>query len=230
MIKTLDIIVPVFNEEKTIETVIKKLEETDFCSLEKRLILVDDFSDDSTREILSKIKNHKVIFHDKNQGKGAAVATGIKNATADVVVIQDADLEYNPCDYSKLLKLIVDDEADVVYGSRLKEKSQEKSFLFLSLFANKFLTALTNILYGSKITDMETCYKAFKREKIKDFKIRAKKFDFEPEITAKVIKNKLRLKEVAISYNARAYSEGKKVKAKDALQAIFTLFYYRFFD
>ena len=120
MVKTLDIIVPIFNEEKTIETVIKKLEETDFCSLEKRLILVDDFSNDSTREILSKIKNHKVIFHDKNQGKGAAVATGIKNATADVVVIQDADLEYNPCDYSKNSYMKTMHQKDIFITKRAK--------------------------------------------------------------------------------------------------------------
>ena len=229
MLKSVDIIVPVYNEEKTLEAVIKRLEASDFCSLEKRIIFVNDASCDRTYEILSKYKNHKVISHKKNLGKGAAVATGIKNATADIIVIQDADLEYNPDDYSKLLPLLINDEADVVYGSRLLNKTNEKSFMFLSLFANKFLTALTNILYGSKLTDMETCYKAFRRECIEDFEIKAKKFEFEPEITAKVLKNKLRLKEIAVSYSARKYKEGKKVRAKDALQAIFTLFYYRFF-
>ena len=228
--KTIDVIIPVYNEEKTLEEIISKLEQIDFCSLEKRLIFVDDSSSDKSREILAKYPNHTVLSHKKNMGKGAAVVTGIKNATADIVVIQDADLEYDPNDYNKLLPLIINNEADVVYGSRLLDKNQHKSFLFLSLLANKFLTALTNLLYGTRITDMETCYKAFRREKISDIKINAKKFDFEPEITAKVIKRKLRFREVPITYNPRAYNEGKKVKAKDALHAIFTLFYYRFFD
>lgn len=228
--KTIDVIIPVYNEEKTLEDVILKLEQVDFCSLDKRLIFVDDSSSDKSREILAKYPNHIVLSHKKNMGKGAAVVTGINNATADIVVIQDADLEYDPNDYNKLLPLIINNEADVVYGSRLLDKNQHKSFLFLSLLANKFLTALTNLLYGTRITDMETCYKAFRREKISDIKINAKKFDFEPEITAKVIKRKLRFMEVPITYNPRAYNEGKKVKAKDALHAIFTLFYYRFFD
>ena len=228
--KTLDIIIPIYNEVKTICDVIEKIENTDFSSLKKRLILVDDCSNDGTRELLGNFKNHLVVLHDFNQGKGAAVVTGIKNSNADYIVIQDADLEYNPDDYNLLLPILINNEADVVYGSRLLNKNNEKSFLFLSLIANKFLTFLTNLLYGSSITDMETCYKAFKAEHIKKFKINAKKFDFEPEITAKILKNKLRLKEVPISYNPRAYSQGKKVKAKDALDAIFTLFYYRFFD
>ena len=228
--KTIDVIIPVYNEEKTLEAVISKLEQIDFCSLEKRLIFVDDCSSDNSMEILERHPNHIVLSHKKNMGKGAAVATGIKNATADIVVIQDADLEYDPNDYNKLLPLIINNEADVVYGSRLLDKSQHKLFLFLSLLANKFLTGLTNLLFATKITDMETCYKAFRREKISDINIKSKKFDFEPEITAKIIKRKLRFREVPITYNPRAYDEGKKVKAKDALQAIFTLFYYRFFD
>ena len=228
--KTIDVIIPVYNEEKTLEEIVSKLEQIDFCSLEKKLIFVDDSSSDKSREILAKYPNHTVLSHKKNMGKGAAVVTGINNATADIVVIQDADLEYDPNDYNKLLPLIINNEADVVYGSRLLDKNQHKSFLFLSLMANKFLTALTNLLYGTRITDMETCYKAFRREKISDIKINAKKFDFEPEITAKVIKRKLRFREAPITYNPRAYNEGKKVKAKDALHAIFTLFYYRFFD
>lgn len=230
MIKSVDVIVPIYNEEKTIETVINKLENTDFCSLNKRLILVDDASCDNTKNILSKYNNHLVIYKEKNTGKGSAVAEGISHATADIIVIQDADLEYSPDDYNKLLPFIINGQADVVYGSRLKDKSNEKNFLFLSLIANKFLTSLTNFLYGSSLTDMETCYKAFRRECIKDFKINAKKFDFEPEITVKILKNKLRLKEIPIAYNPRNYIEGKKVKGSDALHAVFTLFYYRFFD
>ena len=230
MYKTIDIIIPVYNEEKTIKKVIERVESADFCSLKKRLILVDDCSTDSTAEILSKYNEHLVLTQERNIGKGAAISLGLAHASADIVVIQDADFEYNPSDYSRLLPLILCDKADVVYGSRLKERSQVSSFLFLSFLANKFLTFLTNTLFGSKLTDMETCYKAFKRECISDIKINAKRFDFEPEITAKILRKKLRLKEVPISYNPRAYKEGKKVKAKDAIEAIFTLFYYRFFN
>lgn len=232
MVKSVDIIVPVYNEEKTLEEVIKKLEETDFCGLEKRIILVDDASVDSSRKILlsGRYEKHCIILHDTNGGKGCAITSALKYTEADIVMIQDADLEYNPDDYNKLLPLLISDEADVVYGSRLKDKTQRKSFLFLSYIANSFLTFLTNLLYGSKITDMETCYKAFKRDVIKNLTIRASRFDFEPEITAKIIKKGVRLKEVPITYNGRKYHEGKKVTARDALHAIFALFYYRFFD
>lgn len=230
MANSLDIIIPVYNEQDTIEDVIARVEQIDFCSLNTRIIIVDDASVDNTKDILKKYKNHLVIYHEKNQGKGAAVVSGIKNSTADILVIQDADLEYDPQDYLKLLPLIINNQADVVYGSRLCDKEQHKAFLFLSLIANKFLTFLTNILYGSNLTDMETCYKAFRRDCIKNFNIKAKKFDFEPEITSKILKNKIKIAEVPISYNPRKYSQGKKVKAKDALHAIFTLFYYRFFD
>lgn len=232
MFKTIDIIVPIFNEEKTLVDVVRKLEQIDFCGLKKRLILVDDASIDSSREILKspEFQKHLTIFHETNGGKGSAIISALKHIESDIVVIQDADLEYNPQDYNKLLPLLIEDSADVVYGSRLKDNSQRGSFLFLSYVANTFLTCLTNILYGCKITDMETCYKAFKREILDDLVIKSSRFDFEPEITAKVIKKGARLKEVPITYNGRKYHEGKKVKAKDALHAIFTLFYYRFFD
>ena len=228
--QSVDIIIPVYNEEDTIENVIDVVDNVDFCGLKKNIIIVDDCSTDSTRSILKKYEGKfKVIYKDKNGGKGSAVSIGFKNAMSDIVVIQDADLEYDPNDYIKLINLIIRDDADIVYGSRFLG-APFKNFMFLSYVANRFLTALTNLLYGTKLTDMETCYKAFKRECIKDFEIKAKKFEFEPEITAKIVKNKLRLKEVPVSYNARKYKEGKKVGAKDALQAIFTLFYYRFFD
>lgn len=232
MYKTLDIIIPVYNEEKTLEKVLSAIEETDFCGLEKRIILVDDASSDSSRNILlsDRCKSHLVLLHDKNRGKGAAIATALKNSTADIVVIQDADLEYNPADYNKLLPHIINSNALVVYGSRLKEKPSRKSFLLLSYLANTFLTAFTNILYGIKITDMETCYKAFSKEALDGIEIKSSRFEFEPEITAKISKKGIKIKEVPISYRGRAYHEGKKVTAYDAAHAVFTLFYYRFFD
>lgn len=232
MIESIDIIVPVYNEENNLPHVLQRLEECDFCGLKKRFIFVDDFSTDSSREFLSNnVSNeHLILFHDKNKGKGAAIATALKNVSADVVVIQDADLEYNPMDYNLLLPLIITGKADVVYGSRFKAKNSFKSFMFLSYLANTFLTVLTNILFGSKITDMETCYKAFKRESLDGIEIKSSKFDFEPEITAKLIKKGIKIQEAPITYKARGYDEGKKIKAKDALQAIVALFYYRFFD
>ena len=154
---------------------------------------------------------------------------GFENAKSDIVIIQDADLEYNPSDYAPLLKLIVDGEADVVYGSRFLG-TPFKDFMFLSFVANKFLTLLTNILYGTKLTDMETCYKAIKREFVKGLNIKSNKFDLEPEITAKLVKKGAKIKELPIKYNARSYQDGKKITYKDGLMAIRALFYYRFFN
>lgn len=227
---TIDIIIPVYNEEKFLDAIIQKVEETDFCGLEKHIILVDDCSTDSSREILAKYNNYKIIYHEKNCGKGAAVRTGIKNSSSDIICIQDADLEYNPEDYQKLLPFIINNEAQVVYGSRLSDKKQKKSFLFLSYVANTFLTILTNILYNCKITDMETCYKAFRREILDGINLRAEKYDFEVELTAKIAKKGIKIKEVPISYNGRAWTEGKKVSAKDGIHAILALIYYRFFN
>ena len=228
--RTIDIIIPVYNEERILENVINQIIETDFCNLEKNIIFVDDCSTDRSREILTKYSQYKCLFHSTNQGKGAAVYTGIQSSTADIVVIQDADMEYNPRDYQKLLPLIINGEAQVVYGSRLKNVEQNKSFLLCSLLANKFLTFLTNILFGCKITDMETCYKAFTKEALQGVKIKAKRFDFEPEITAKIVKKGIKIVEVPISYNGRSWGEGKKITIFDGLQAVFALFYYRFFD
>jgi len=229
-LQTVDIIIPVFNEEKTLENIISIIENTDFCGLNKNLIIVDDCSTDSTRDILKKYEAvHTVIYKEKNGGKGSAVFEGFKNATGDVVIIQDADLEYNPSDYAPLIKLILDGKADVAYGSRFLG-TPFKNFMLLSYLANRFLTCLTNILYGTKLTDMETCYKAVKREFIEGINIRSKKFDLEPEITAKLVKNGAKIKELPIKYNARSYDEGKKITCKDGLMAIRALFYYRFFN
>ncbi len=228
--QSVDIIIPVYNEEKTIENILEILENTDFCGLEKNLIIVDDYSTDSTREILKRYEDkYTVIYKEKNGGKGSAVNVGFENAKSDIVIIQDADLEYNPSDYAPLLKLIIDGEADVVYGSRFLG-TPFKDFMFLSYVANKFLTLLTNILYGTKLTDMETCYKAIRKEFVKGMNIKSNKFDLEPEITAKLVKKGAKIKELPIKYNARSYQEGKKITYKDGLMAIRALFYYRFFN
>lgn len=229
--KKVSIIIPVFNEKETILALLEKVESANFSNLEKEIILVDDCSYDGTGKILESLKDkYKVLSHSKNQGKGAAIRTAVKETTGDFVVIQDADLEYSPDDYDRLLPLLINDEADVVYGSRFKNPDNMKNFILKNRIANKFLTLLTNILYGAEITDMETCYKAFKREFIQGITIRANRFDFEPEITAKIMKQKARLKEVAISYNGRSHEDGKKINWKDGISAILTIIKYRFVD
>lgn len=229
--KKVSIIIPVYNEENTLELIIKQVEEADFAGLEKEIILVDDASTDGTRDILRKFENkYKILFHEKNRGKGAAIKTAVNEATGDFIVIQDADLEYLPDDYDKLLPLLINNEADVVYGSRFINPDNMENFILKNKIANKFLTMLTNLLFAVRITDMETCYKAFKSDFLKNIKINSDRFDFEPEITAKVIKQKAEFREIPISYNGRGHDEGKKISWKDGLQAIFTLIKYRFFD
>lgn len=229
--KKISIIIPVYNEKDTLKALLEKVEQANFSGLSKEIIMVDDCSTDGTTEILKELSaNYKVLFHEKNQGKGAAIRTAVKEATGDFVCIQDADLEYLPDDYDKLLPLLINDEADVVYGSRFKNKENLKNFILKNKIANKFLTLLTNILYGAEITDMETCYKAFKREFIQGITIKSNRFDFEPEITAKIMKKKARLKEVPISYIGRGHDEGKKINWKDGIHAILTLIKFRFTD
>ena len=225
------IMIPVYNEKDTILEILEKVEQASFASLNKEIILVDDASTDGTTNILKNIsKKYKILFHKKNQGKGAAIRTAVKEATGDYVVIQDADLEYLPDDYDKLLPILLNDEADVVYGSRFKNTDNSGNFILKNKLANLFLTSLTNLLYRTKITDMETCYKAFKRELIQGITIKSNRFDFEPEITAKLMKKKARLKEVPISYFGRGHNEGKKINWKDGIHAILTLIKYRFVD
>lgn len=215
----------------TLKQLLEKVENAEMCSLEKELILVDDGSTDGTRELLREFENkYKVFFHAKNMGKGAAVRTALYYSSGDITIIQDADLEYNPDDYNKLIKAIIDDEADVAYGSRFLNPDSGKNFKFLSFWANKFLTFLSNLLFGAKLTDMETCYKAFRTDVIKNISIKSNKFDFEPEISAKIFKLKYHIKELPVSYNGRSHEEGKKIGWQDGFSAIRALIYYRMFD
>ena len=221
------ILIPVFNEKDSLTKLLEKVESVNF-GLEKEIILIDDFSTDGTKDLYSVLP-YKVLYHEKNQGKGAALRTGLAEASGDIIIIQDADLEYNPEDYIPLVNLIMSEKVDVVYGSRLADDRNVGKFLLLSFLANVTLSLITRLLFGVKLTDMETCYKAFKADVIKDITIESDRFDFEPEITAKVLKKGVRFAELPISYNARAVSEGKKIGWKDGVQAIYTLFKYRFF-
>ncbi len=225
----LSVVIPVYNEEKNVGEIIKRVQAV---KLAKEIIVVDDGSKDGTREILGKLngkKSVRVILHERNQGKGAAVVTGLKATNGDIVLIQDADLEYDPRDYPILLRPIEEGLADVVYGSRFLGGSHRVT-MFWHMVANRLLTFMTNILYNTILTDMETGYKVFRREVAEGMTIRAKRFDFEPEFTAKVLKRQHRIFEVAISFNPRSYAEGKKIKLKDAFEAVWTLLKYRIVD
>lgn len=231
IMKKVSILIPVYNEIQSLEQLLQRVEEAPFAGLEKEIVLVDDFSTDGTRDILKNLENkYKVLYHDVNQGKGAALRTGFGAVTGDIAVIQDADLEYDPKDYDGVLRLILNGEADVAYGSRFMDLTQSETVVKVNFFANKMLTLMTNILFGAKLTDMETCYKAFKTEFIKDIKIKSNRFDFEPEITAKVLKKKAKLKEAPISYHGRTFEEGKKITMKDGIHAVIALIKFRFFD
>jgi len=223
----LSVIIPVFNEKNTIEQIIDKVNDV---PMEKEIIAVDDFSTDGTREILKGLKydNLTTVFHDKNKGKGAAIRTGIQYVNGDVVVIQDADLEYNPHEYVKLMEPIKNGTADVVYGSRFSGLTEKMTFAHW--LGNKVLTLATNILYRTKLTDMETCYKMIKAPIIKSFQLRANRFDFEPEITAKILKSGKRIVEIPISYQGRHWTEGKKITWKDGLSALWSLVKFRFIN
>ncbi|OGO65071.1 MAG: glycosyl transferase [Chloroflexi bacterium RBG_19FT_COMBO_47_9] len=223
------IIIPVYNEVKTIQEIIRRVQAT---GLVDEILAVDDGSIDGSREVLEKLSKDgqvKVIFHDHNQGKGKAVRTGIQNASGDLILIQDADLEYDPREYPNLLRPIQEGIADVVYGSRFLGAGR-RPVLFWNMVANKILTLVTNILYNNILTDMETGYKLFRRQVVQDMPLHAHGFEFEPEFTAKILKRKVRLYEVPIAFNPRDYSEGKKIKMKDAFIAMWTLIKYRFVD
>ena len=222
----LSIIVPCFNEVNTIETIIKNIS---FSSVSaKEIIIVDDGSTDGSRDFLSNISNDDIvtIFHEKNKGKGAAISTGIKHARGKIIIIQDADLEYDPKEYPKMIGPILDGKADVVYGSRFQGAQPHRVVYFWHRVGNGFLTLLSNIFTDLNLTDMETCYKAFKSNIIKSIKIEENRFGFEPEITAKIAKKNYRIYEVGISYYGRTYKEGKKIGWKDGIRAIWCILKY----
>lgn len=223
----LSVIIPVYNEKKTI---LKILEKVLKVPVEKEVIIVDDGSNDGTTEILKEIKDErvKVIFKEKNEGKGAAIREGLKYMTGDVFVVQDADLEYDPMDWIKMLKLMEEKNASVVFGSRILGKSKKSSFVFY--LGGRILSILANFLYNAQITDEPTCYKMIKRDVINSINLKCKRFEFCPEITAKVRKLGYKIYEVPISYNPRTIKEGKKIRWKDGLIAIWTLIKYRFVD
>jgi dolichol-phosphate mannosyltransferase len=233
----LSIIIPVYNEEKTIEEILRQVSAVKLPGVDREIIVVDDSSNDKSKEKIQNIqlKGIKLIIHKENQGKGAAVVTGIKKSKGDIILIQDADLEYDPNDYPKLLKPIMSGKAEVVYGSRLKNyplrfTGKKKTPLITHYLGNRFLTFITNVLYGNDLSDMETCYKVFRREVVKGIEIKAKRFDFEPEFTAKIMKRGIKIHEVPIKVKPRGYDEGKKITWKDGFIAVWTLLKYRFVD
>ena len=226
----ISIIIPCYNEVNTIEDIINAVRKIHYDN--KEIILIDDFSNDGTRELIKKniqTKVDKVIYHNKNIGKGATIRSGIKAATGDIVVIQDADLEYDPEEILKLIEPILNGKADVVYGSRFVGATPHRVLYFWHLIANKLLTTLSNMFTNITLTDMETCYKAFKREIIQSITIEENRFGFEPEITAKVAKMNCRIYEVGISYYGRTYEEGKKIGWKDAISALRCIIKYNLF-
>jgi glycosyltransferase involved in cell wall biosynthesis len=229
--RILSVVIPVYNEKETILGIIDKVLNLDFV---KEIIVVDDGSTDGSREVLKQMTSDsrvKLVFHDRNQGKGAALRTGFGHVTGEVVTIQDADLEYDPQEFTELIKPIRDGVADVVYGSRLSGGKPQRVHLFWHKVGNGFLTFITDLLYNTTLSDMETCYKMFRKSVIDTIRIKSNDFSVEPELTAKICKNKQwRVYELPISYYGRSYAEGKKITWRHGFGALWTLLKYRFTD
>jgi glycosyltransferase involved in cell wall biosynthesis len=227
----LSIVMPVYNERETLSEILGQVRDVELVGVEKEIIVVDDGSTDGSRDVLAgeaEAGDLRIFYHDQNRGKGAAVRTAIEQATGDLILIQDADLEYDPRDYPSLIRPIVEGRVVVVYGSRFL--GPRKAMFFWHMLGNKLLTLTTNILFNAILSDMETCYKCFRADIIKDIPLRSRRFEFEPEVTAKVLKRGHRIFEVPISYYGREVHEGKKISWRDAPIAFWTLIKYRFVD
>jgi glycosyltransferase involved in cell wall biosynthesis len=224
----ISVVIPVYNERNTVKEILRQIQEV---QLEKEIIVVDDYSTDGTREALKEMKgdNLKILYHEKNRGKGAALKTAFQEVKGDIVIIQDADLEYNPQEYHKLIQPILAGKADAVYGSRFLSGPHRVLF-FWHYVGNKLLTTLSNMFTNLNLTDMETCYKAFHSSLLERIEINSERFGFEPEITAKLAKLNCRIYEIPISYSGRDYSEGKKINWKDGIAAVFWIIRYNLFD
>ena len=227
----LSIIMSVYNERETLREILSQVRAVDLAGVDKEIVAVDDGSTDGSRDILAQeaaVGDLQVFYHDVNQGKGAGIRTGIEHASGDIILIQDADLEYDPRDYPAMIRPIIERRVTVVYGSRFL--GPRKAMLFWHMLGNKLLTLTTNVLYNTILSDMETCYKCFRADVVKGIPLRSRRFEFEPEITAKVLKRGHRIFEVPISYYGREYHEGKKISWRDAPLAFWTLIKYRFVD